>query len=260
MALSAEDIPFKVLVMSKGRADQIPAHPLLSAAYVCVDTEDEQAKYVEAIERAGKSAHSVHVLGGHDPTLGAARRRALDELWRREEPFVVMVDDDFEGFVSRMRFRSVGYRNVDDLLSIFWQSYVTAKDIPTGLFGYGTLMSVMSRGTNLPFGALNGSDISAQAMGILDRDLRFDPSLSTGDDIDLSLQCLKKYRFFLKDMRYSLVAATKTSGGVANVRTSVQTKKIHRRLTEKWGTDIMRLNSRYNNEDGFDIRYTISIR
>ena len=247
--IQVSDIPFKILMMSRGRAAMVARHPLLSVSHVCVDTEEDREEYLEMIGRLGTRSHVVHVLSKHAPTIGGARRAAMDDLWDESEPFVMMIDDDTLGLESLMGWKKRVYQSPEDLCTIFWESYRTASELPTGLFGYSRGGgAIRFRQTNQPIGvhvSKQGQpkglgNVVAMIFGVLDRELRFDPNLSFYEDVDLNWQCRAKYRFFLRDSRLTNYFSEggvggAGIGGLVSVRANPEYQiRSERYLRAKW--------------------------
>ena len=237
--IEASELPYKVLVSSKGRPELITKHPLLHVANVFVDSEEEREEYSENIAKAGKRVHAIHVVPPYK-ALGQKRQWVLDEHWSDDEPFAMMVDDDLNPAKNMMRIRSLSLSKPDDLLTLFWRSYQTAADMPTGLFGYTNSPNPMERSVNQPFGGFTTGHLDNQALGILDRELRYDLNpMLISEEVDLTLKCLEKYRVILKDMRFSFGNVGVTSGGLAGVRTSDAMQDDVEYLRHKWGSELV---------------------
>ena len=242
--LEASDLPYKVLIPSRGRAKIITNHPLLHVSNVFVRSEEEREEYSEEIAKAGKRVHAIHVISDYD-TLPEKRQRILDEYWSDDEPFAMMVDDDLKSGKPMFHLRNVGNLTPDQMLTLFWRSYQTAADIPTGLFGYSLNANPAIRSINLPFGALNGEFVTV-TYGILDRELRYDLNMAMFDDIDISYQCLEKYRFLCRDERFVFVCPYYTEGGLSNQRSSSVMYREIGYLIQKWGSDLIKRSEEFN--------------
>ena len=74
------------------------------------------------------------------------------------------------------------------------------------------------------------------AMGIIGRELRFDPVLKMRADIDFCLQAQLKHRCIFIDLRFAFVEQRfNNTGGNAHMRSSERNQRELEYLKQKWG-------------------------
>lgn len=228
--ISAADLPFKVIICSRNRAALLAKHPVLGVAHVCVDTEYEAAQYRKVFGKVGRSPHDLHVLG-ESRTLCDSRQDALDLLWSRNEPFALMCDDDVSAFLPMMRYRTVRIADPGAMLTILWSTYVSASEMPTGIFGYAHTARPAERRANTPIRLRVWVDNTI--MGILDRELRYDREFFAGGDIDISLQCIRNYGIICSDQRFAPEHQRWSAGELSSTRSAERKADSARRLQRR---------------------------
>ncbi len=74
------------------------------------------------------------------------------------------------------------------------------------------------------------------AMGIIGRELRFDPSLKLRADIDFCLQAQRHFRCIYADLRFAFVEQRfNNTGGNAQLRSAERNAREIAYLQQKWG-------------------------
>jgi hypothetical protein len=74
------------------------------------------------------------------------------------------------------------------------------------------------------------------ALGIIGRDLRFDPNLKLRADIDFCLQAQLRYRCIYADLRFAFVEQRfNNTGGNARLRSAERNARELAYLKQKWG-------------------------
>ena len=222
-------LPFKIAIPSRGRANVISKNPLWQAAHVVIDNEEERDAYC----KAGVPDSNLVIC---DPylTVSAKRQWILDNLWDDSEPFIMQVDDDFIGFWPKMRWRRQMITAPDDLIAAFWESYISAADLGTGMFGYGrqrfwSRIIYSNEPVRLRYWI-------ACVTGIIDRTLRYDPELYMVEDVDISFASLARSRVTWLDNRFVIQnLPDKSPGGMTNTRTKDRFDLDTETVQKRWG-------------------------
>lgn len=214
----------KLVIPSKGRADTIAERALLlfPSATVCVGSDE-----VDAYSRHTQNllVHPPEVVG-----IGPLRQWILDHV---EDRTVVMVDDDVRYFVSQCGFRSRRFEDPVAAGAIVERLAIAAEDAGVRVFGFYQGGGPLNYKNTNPF---SFNHWVGGLIGIIGREIRFDPSLILRADIDFCLQSLMRDRIIMTDCRYSLIH-TRFGGKGGNCvnRSSERHAREIAYLQRKWG-------------------------
>jgi hypothetical protein len=222
MELSYSDV--SVAIISRGRAGTIRTHRLVPEAVVCVP-ESEVAEYEEACPGMAVLPYPDRVSG-----VGPVKNWVLDHV---EGTALVILDDDLYELV--MVDSSNYYRYADPKVSraVILNTAQMALDAGVGAFGWSQRSDVRIFRAFEPF-RLNG--FITGAMGVLDRNIRWDDSLLARCDLDWTLQHLLQNRIVWVDQRWNWKQYRNTNtGGNAVNRSTAQTERDIQVTRERWG-------------------------
>jgi hypothetical protein len=180
-----------VILERRGSSGGLPsAASLFPAATIC------------APEELSKSYSSLKVPTLFYPssvrTLGELRQCVLDQLTER---VVVFVPARLNRLLSFVGLQSRTIQNADDVAAIIERTAICATDAGAKLFGLRSRGSP-SQHSNLDF--LSFTTAPHDVVGVIGRDVRFDPSLSLLADIDAALTSLRKDRIVWVDQRFKV--------------------------------------------------------
>ena len=214
----------KIVIPSKGRAEtlQEKALRLFPDALVCVG-DDEVEAYGKITDRL--LVHPATVVG-----IGPLRQWVLDHV---EDPCVVMVDDDVTHVYSQVGFHKRRIEDADTARALVERLAILAQDAGARVFGFQQAARPLTYANFRPF-SLN--TWVGGLVGIIGRELRYDPALLLRADIDFCLQSLMRDRFVLVDGRYSFIHTRFAGkGGNAGNRSAERHAREIAYLKRKWG-------------------------
>ena len=225
--------PFKVVIPSHHRPQEILKNPLYPLAHVVVNGGEQVEQYREAAERANIAPGQFHVCG-ELPSIAAVRNFMLHEVWDSStEPFFIQMDDDFLAMMPMMHWRTSYVTNPEDITAIFWESYIASNDAGARVFGYAHKADPKTRNPSNPVG-LRGW-IRA-VTGISDPSLHYDDQLYLMEDLDICLQSQAKDRIIWQDMRWApVLGANWAKGGIAHTRTEARRLECYDRINARYG-------------------------
>ena len=214
----------KIVIPSKGRAAVLPqkALRLFPDALVCVG-DDEVDAYGKVTSNL--LVHPASVVG-----IGPLRQWVLDNV---ADPCVVMVDDDVTHVYSQVGFHKKRIEDADTSRAIVERTAILAQDAGVRVFGFQQAARPLSYANFRPFSL---DTWVGGLVGIIGRELRYDPSLLLRADIDFCLQSLVRDRFVMVDGRYSFIHTRFAgSGGNATNRSAARHAQEIAYLKRKWG-------------------------
>ena len=214
----------KIVIPSKGRAEtlQEKALRLFPDALVCVG-DDEVEAYGKITDHL--LDHPATVAG-----IGPLRQWVLDHV---EDPCVVMVDDDVTHVYSQVGFHKRRIEDADTARALVERLAILAQDAGARVFGFQQAARPLTYANFRPF-SLN--TWVGGLVGIIGRELRYDPALLLRADIDFCLQSLMRDRFVLVDGRYSFIHTRFAGkGGNAGNRSAERHAREIAYLKRKWG-------------------------
>lgn len=158
---------------------------------------------------------------------------------------ILMCDDDIDyiGYFQNAYDRG-SYSN-DELYKKIENLFDACDDAGTKLWGINLLNNPKAYRQYSPFSFL--SIVYGSFMGIIKSDIRFDERLGLKEDVDFSIQHLKKYRRILRlNKMFYQTYHVKIAGGCASYRTSEEEKKNMSDLQKKWGSEIVKIRKSIN--------------
>jgi hypothetical protein len=223
-------------IPSLGRSAVIGKHPLLAQSVVVV-AERERKLYTTALPKD----QAIAVLPDSIKGIAQTRNWILDNVRKPEDEFLVMCDDDIEAIQYMMSMHTRSNKDPDYMVAVMERTAQLALDGQVGLFGYAHTPNPKERRSGLPF--ILRTWLSAGVIGFVDPSLRFDSSLMTKEDVDISLQSIARHRYLIQDLRYAWVCQRWNNvGGMASFRTQELEYDTLKFLKKKWGDRIISLN------------------
>lgn len=233
---------FALVIPSRKRPHRVHQHPLFEYANVIVH-ESEVDDYSNEFDRIGRWPASL--LPHQKNSYPAIANYVFAELDSPQIDWIQLTDDDFRAMLrlmTRNGKRSMEKRP-DHIAAIWHQSFIVAKNLPTGIFVYASTAIPYERRAYKPFSLRSWG--MAGAWGFIDRSVPFDEILNLNADLDMCLQMMVKWRFILKDNRfYGWCEETggkmaSDVGGVANQRTRAAFERAFHYLQQKWGSEVI---------------------
>jgi|GEM_PF-6182549 len=223
-----------IAIPSYGRERLVGKHPLLAVANLVVEG-DQVADYEGALRPAHPEAHIVAC-----PVHGLAQTRNFILESAPEVTAVVQADDDLYAFRDVLLSTAEDIRDVEAILGILFHTALVTAELGLGVFGYHISGVIWERRSYEPF--LLQNVVHAECIGILDRTLRFDPEVALHDDVDFSLQAIRRYGALLRHDRFCPLTLphARQLGGLARLRTAEAERRCYARLVAKWGPRVIR--------------------
>jgi hypothetical protein len=221
---------FKLAIPSLGRWEQIQCHPLLEYAHVVVQPhEEDQYRAME------KQPAAIHVLPQAIKGIGWSRHWIVENLWEKNEDCIWQADDDLLGLRYLMTRNPRLYRDPAYLMAVLSHVATAALDSPAGVMGF-TRQSPQWRDAKRPFNHRDWSP--SMVVGICDRELNFDQSLTSMEDVDLYIQGMAQNRVNWIDNRWRVETPEPwtNKGGMQTYRTQAVQDLAMEMLQDKWGT------------------------
>ena len=225
-------LPFRVAIPSHNRPPILLRNPLLPIADVVVNDEPQRQLYQDAFDRAGIQPRRLHALGYKPKSIGALRRWMAENVPDPADPFLLQSDDDLTAFVPLMRFTTDPITNLRDLVGIIWETYIAAADAGAGLFGWAHVANPGRRSVAKPWNLRCWID---SVFGQIDREIKFDPRFYQMEDIDLSLEHMKRHRIVWRDDRFTTRTLFWTQGGISITRTEERVREAPQMINDKHG-------------------------
>jgi hypothetical protein len=216
----------RIIIPSRQRADTLTqkALRLFPDATICVHKR-EAAAYRRVVPADQLLLHNVE-------GLGIIRQWILDHV---PDEVVVMADDDISMLYSLAGVRA---RRLDDPLAarqLLETTAACAKAAGARIFGFnqGDIRKF------LPQKPFSFNTWVGGLIGIIGRELRYDPRLRLHDDVDLCLQSLLQHRILWQDQRFLFSHVRFTgAGGNAASRSQAQHDEEIAYLRRKWGAHL----------------------
>jgi hypothetical protein len=221
---------FKLAIPSLGRWDQIQSHPLLQYAHVVVQPHEED-RY-RAMEH---QPLAIHVLPEEVKGIGWTRHWIVENLWETDEDCIWQTDDDLLGLQYLMTRNPRLYSDPSYLMAVLSHVATAALDSTAGVMSF-TRQSPQWRDAKQPFSHRDWSP--SMVVGLCDRELNFDKSLVSMEDVDLFIQGMEKNRVNWIDNRWRVVTPEPwtNKGGMQTYRTRAVQDAAMKAMQDKWGT------------------------
>jgi TET-associated glycosyltransferase-like protein len=227
------DMTPRVVICSRRRADSIGKKSLrfFPDALVCV-AKSEAKDYRPLTKRLLLHPDNDHTFTNGAATLGALRNWVLDHV---DDECIVMIDDDVSGIDSLAGVHTTAISDPQDVAAILANTARCAHDVGARVFGFnqGDIRKYLPQ---KPFG------LSARVggvIGLIGRELRYDPRCALHEDLDLCLQSLLRHRIIWQDSRFvfrHLIFAG--AGGNAVSRSNAAHAEELAYLQKKWGAHV----------------------
>jgi hypothetical protein len=221
----------KVVIPSKGRADQIAGESLFlfPDAYVLVD-EAEAKDYSKVVKRNRLLTHPGLT------TLSAIRNNMLDQIGKVDA--LVTADDDVVNLKAMVGWYARSRRDPDvcrDLLEVTAQC---AGDAGCSIFGFNQNSNPQHY---KPFDPIKLVGWVGSVFGFVgEHGLRFDERLVCHQDVDIALQALQRDRIIWCEDRWCFVNKRFTNrGGLTGQRSQAAYTEAHAMMRHKWGPYVV---------------------
>lgn len=183
---------------------------------------------------------------------GSVRDISTTRNWILEntpEEHILMVDDDYQYF-GMFRDKDRIRLSVDEVRKHLRFGFELAKMTNCGLWGVNLLADPMAYRETHPYNF--NMPVLGPFVGVLDKSLRYDESLPLKEDYDFFIQQMRKNRRSLRiNYLHYKVDHQKLEGGCQTYRTPEFERSQNIELSKKWGSKIIRNNSR--NKDSINM-------
>jgi hypothetical protein len=220
---------FKLVIPSLGRSKEIKKHPLLNHAHIVVQPHEE-----DLYKGLGKE---LHVLPKEVKGIGWTRHWVVENLWDKKEGCIWMCDDDISGLLYIMSRTTRRFSDPHYIMSVLSHVSSVGVEIGSGVCGF-TRQSPQWRNSSVPFSVRDWSP--SQIIGVVNRKLNFDKSLTTMEDIDIYIQGFLHSRINWIDNRWRPEGRNwDNSGGMQTYRTAKLQSDTLEVLKLKWGSSVI---------------------
>jgi len=163
--------------------------------------------------------------------IGPVRQWCLDTF---EEKVLVFMDDDVYELNSLLGWKGRDLSRPNLAKFVVRHTTQCAADAGVHLFGWSQVGSDVRRFyPQLPFSLASWS---GSTIGVIGREVRYDPNLRLRADIDFFMQSLLKHRWMWLENRFSFAHHRfDMQGGLAGIRSSNENEKELEYLKQKWG-------------------------
>lgn len=212
-------------------------------------SEDDYAQYREN----NPMARLVEVPNSVQGNLCRIRNYILDMMFGDGADAVVLLDDDYDyvgEFIDRSPARGWGSRKLDEdrLVQLCEDGAGLADGFGVKMFGVNCVGSMPnSYMRSKPFSLT--SYCGGPFQGFLKNPLRYDEDLFLKEDYDMCLQQARTYGGLLR-LNYAFTMSDqackggkKKTGGCSTQRNTAEERRQLDRLTRKWGSEVVRLDS-----------------
>ena len=232
------NLPFKIVIPSHNRPTEILKNPLYPYSTIVVNDASQVDKYRAAADKANVTP-GTFVECGNLPSIATVRNFILREVWNpATEPFHVQLDDDLLGMIPVMQWKTAMVSDPQDIVAIFWESYISCNDSGAKIFGYAQKPGPQFRYSRNPI-ALRGW--LRAISGILDPSLVYDDQMYVMEDVDICLQSQAKDRIIWQDLRWApMLLPNWTTGGIAHTRTEERRQLAFTRINARWGENTVK--------------------
>ena len=227
----------RVVIPSKGRQGLIgkAALRLFPDATVTV-AESEVAAYAGVTYPDGRRLISEEQLVPHPDDvsgIGPIRQWVLDHF---DDECIVMVDDDVYELVLLVHYVPRKMSQPEVVRQVVHNAANVAQGIGAPVFGFNQAWDVRKF---RPFEPFSLNSWAGGVIGIIGRDLRYDPNLRLRADIDFCLQALQRKRITFIELRFSFMHRRfGVAGGNASNRSSRRNEEEIAYLQRKWGDHL----------------------
>ena len=158
-------------------------------AYVVVKKE-QLSQYQEASETDSINPKEFVELPDDVNGIAQTRHWIVENLYEKNEDFVFMMDDDISSIRYLMTRTVRESKDSSYINSVISHVGNVASQAQSGIFGFAHTPRPQERQWNRPF--ILRAWVSAYAMGVISRDVQFDPNCFLKEDVDISLSSIQK--------------------------------------------------------------------
>lgn len=206
-------------------------------------------KEYEAYKENNPDADIVSCPEGVQGNLCRVRNYILDEEFKRGMDVVLIIDDDLNHVAHYQYNKETGFGydkvkvTADDFFAFLEKYSIMAKDLGAKFWGVNCNADAMAYRHYTPFSTTSyiGGPFQCFLKG---NRCRYDEELPLKEDYDMTLQQLNLERVVLRVNSYFYICKQSVqAGGCATYRNRDREEQQLRRLQEKWGSDIVKIDT-----------------
>jgi hypothetical protein len=168
------------------------------------------------------------------------------------EEHILMVDDDYQYF-GIFKNKDKKRLSPDEIKKWLIYGFELASETKCGLWGVNLLTDPMAYRETHPFNF--NMPVLGPFVGVLDKSLSYDETLPLKEDYDFFIQQMRKHRRALRiNFLHYKVDHQKMDGGCQTYRTLEKEREQNKELVKKWGSKIIKNNSRNNESINMIVR------
>lgn len=221
-----EDLDYQIVVPSRKRTERIPTIlNLFPDAHIWVH-ESEKEEYLQVVPENQLKLHNE---------FGLANIRA-EMILKTPNNCVIMIDDDIDGLTFCEGEKTRKTKDPNYLRAVMQNQIQICYDLGIRCFGWNNNPNPMYYSSIRPF---SFTSIPTAIWGVIGKDIVPDRRLKWyGEEMDVVLQNLLKYRIIIQDNRFVYTCNDITGqnpGGAQGMRTSRDCDEDYKLLKKKWG-------------------------
>lgn len=222
---------YRIVVPSRKREDNMENILSMFPEATIVVREEEYKSYL----RVTPKEQLVTLPGDFEGGIAKIRAWIMNNF---DEDTIIQCDDDLKHVWCVVGQRPRKFKDADKIRRIIENSIQISKDLGISLFYYSRNKKPWSFSAGDPFAFCGG--FAGGMFGINGRDLKFDTQLFTREDLDLTLQALKKDRIILSDRRFyfDFGHTFGGDGGNQGLRTDQSEENDKKYMRNKWKGSI----------------------
>lgn len=229
---------YKIIVPSMGRPEvfaiSFVPKMLYPETYVVV-FDDETPKYKDELRKL-QYTH-VKVIGIDRDIIGKSAKLnwCIDNLWMPDEKFMAFFDDDIKCMRWRMS-RKLPIIEEFNIPAILEESYHMCEAFGSRMISFAYNTGVRGINRKQPI-RLHESILGGAYMQTSDK-IKYDTTLTIGEDVDVTLMELFNSGIILKDNRYGIDCILKMhegEGGMKEFRSTDKIRAMRQALYNKYG-------------------------
>ncbi len=220
-----------ILILSYKRANNVITGKYLKTAKIVVPNSQ-----VEEYKRYNDN-EIIGIDDSKDGDICKKRNAALD-LFNDD---TVLMDDDIKNIGYNQDGTGSFYLSEERFVNFAKNAFEMSREIGTVLWGLNQNYDPLNYKSYSPLSLT--SCVLGPVMGISkENKLRFDLELTLKEDYDFSLQVLFQYRKILRFNKYHYIAGhIDNTGGVVSYRTMEKELWQAKRLQQKWGSKVVKI-------------------
>lgn len=231
------DKQIKILSPSYRRHSVCTSHKIFGDDLYYVIRENEYSLYKNI------TSNLITIPDGLVSNLTNTRNWILNNI---DHKYILMVDDDYKSVIWNLK-RNLKKLSINEIIDVIENGFSMCDESGIKLWGLNVNSDPMSYTISKPFSFSNM--ILGPWQGIIKTELRYDETLYLKEDYDFSLQNLKNFR---KVLRFNFLSYyvdhESLAGGCQTYRTSENEIEQNNMLLNKWGSDIIKYNNRYDRD------------